>query len=100
MPFTKHPLQYPICRLLTIVGLAMQSWLRIQPAIRSRWRQQLFEEDLAEHFEFDRWIEEEVIKSYHFKWDRTGKLRKIRLVPHEKVRRTPGIARIKELFYS
>lgn len=100
MPFTKHPFDYPINRLLMNVGLVLHSMLLYQPPILIPEDRRRFEKLAAEYLELDIAVEAELLRTYHFRWNRDGTLRTIHLVPHDKVRRTPGIKILREMFFS
>jgi len=48
--------------------------------------------------DLDQAVADGLITQYRFRWDWRGLLRTIHLVPHPKVRRTPGIPRLKKIF--
>jgi hypothetical protein len=100
VPFTRHPLDYPINRLLLKVGMALQISLFAHPPIRDRAQQQQWEKEQAAQLGLEQAIKDELIVRYFFLWDRwNGQLKTIRLVPHPRHRRVPGIPRMKELFF-
>jgi hypothetical protein len=98
MPFTRNPLDYPINRLIVSVGMALKGWMSLIPAKHDPRDQQQFEQRFIDHFKLDQQIEDGLIRGYYFHWDRHGRLKRIHLVPSDKVRRTPGIARLTKLF--
>jgi hypothetical protein len=99
MPFSRHPLDYPFNRLLLRVGLHFQICLAGQPPIHDRAERHHFEQRVAAALELDQAVRDELIRDYRFCWDWSGRLRRIHLVPHPKVRRTPGIADLKRTFF-
>lgn len=98
MPFSRHPLDYPINRLLLRTGLYFQTFLFDLPPIRDRTERRLFEQRVAKALDLDQAVKDGLIVHYRFRWDWRGLLRTIHLVPHPKVRRTPGIHRLKQIF--
>ena len=99
MPFTKHPLDYEINRLLLRVGMALQSWLVHQPPVRDPKRRREIEARLTEEFGLERAIRAGLLLRYHFRWNRDGELRTIHLVPSNRVRRTPGLKAMRRIFF-
>lgn len=97
MPFTKNPLEYPINRLIVKVGIALETWVSRQPPLQ--WpNRKPFEKEVAKILGLDQAVSDGLIKEYKFKWKRAGYVKTIWLIPEDKVRRTPGIARFRELF--
>ena len=100
MPFTRDPLEYEICRLLLKVGMALQIALFSQPPIRDRSERRRWERRQAELLELEEAIAAGLLVRYFFVWDRwSGELETIRLVPHPRHRRAPGIMRLKSLLF-
>lgn len=97
MPFTRNPLEYPINQLILKVGMALDIWIRHLPPVSSHERK-LTRERIATHLGLDKAIEDGLIKEYIFKWSRYGQIKTIWIIPSNKVRRTPGLARFRELF--
>lgn len=100
MPFTRNVLDYPINRLLMKVGMALHSVLQCHDPLFYPEERAQFEREVAEYLDLDAAVQAELLSRYWFQWSRHGILRSIKLVPHPKVRRTPGIRRLKELFFS
>lgn len=98
MPFTRHPLDYPINRLLMGVGLWFRSLQPLLPILHTEEEQKAFNEGLAEVFELQKYVDAELLTGWYFYWT-DSELRRIHLVPHPRVRRTPGIERIKQLYF-
>ncbi|HYT41406.1 MAG TPA: hypothetical protein VEP90_03615 [Methylomirabilota bacterium] len=97
MPFSKNPLEYKINRLVVKVGMALDIWIVHQPPIH--WTEKKpFEKRIAEILGLDTAVMDGLIKKYTFKWRRNGQVKTIWLIPGDKVRRTPGLARFRELF--
>ena len=100
MPFTREIWDYPINRLLLRVGMALQTWLYDHDPVFGPKNRKSLERRIADYLDLDRAVDLGLLRSYHIRWnyDR-GKIRTIHLIPHDKVRRTPGIAQIKKLFF-
>lgn len=100
MPFTKHPLEYPIVQLLLKVGMELQISYYALPPMPDRAARRQWEQAQAAHLGLDQAIQDGLIVRYFFVWGRWNhQLETIRLVPHPRCRRTPGIARLKALFF-
>jgi hypothetical protein len=97
MPFSKNPLEYPINKLILKVGMALNIWIGHLPPVTDKERKPL-ELKLIAHLGLDTAKQEGLIKKYRFKWRRKGQIKTIWLVPGDKVRRTPGLARLRDLF--
>lgn len=97
MPFTRNPLEYPINRLVVKVGMALNIWITHLPPVH--WAEKKpFEKRTAEYLGLDTAVMDGLIKKYKFKWKRNGQVKTIWVIPGDKVRRTPGLARLRELF--
>jgi hypothetical protein len=100
MPFTRHPLDYPINRLLLRVGMWLQIWAAFIPPARDRELRRRLERGLAEFLELDQAVEVGLLKRYQFCWNPlTGRFRTIKLIPHPRYRRSPGIYRLHQIFF-
>ena len=99
MPFTRHPLEYPYNKLLYQVGLALNSWIPLLTRAITPQERQEAEELVARRLKLPQAIEEGLLKRYSILWGRNHRIYTIELVPDDRVRRTPGIRRLKELFF-
>lgn len=98
MPRTRHPLDYPVCRVYLRVGLALASWLPLEGPCPKPERP-AYEARLARHLELDAAVGAGLLAGYSFQWGRDGRLRRLRLVPHRSLRDTPGIRQLKRLYF-
>jgi hypothetical protein len=99
VPFSRHPLDYPINRLMLRVGMALQSWLVHQPPLRDQEKRRAVEAALTREFGLDEAVKAGLLRTYHFRWNRDGELRTIHLVPANRVRRTPGLKAMHQIFF-
>lgn len=99
MPFTRHALDYPINRLMLKVGMALQSWLTHQPPVRDPMARREIEAALVVEFALDEAVSSGLLRCFHFRWNRDGELRTIHLVPSHRVRRTPGLKAMHQIFF-
>ena len=95
----RHPLEYPVNRLLTRVGMALNSTLLAFPLQRAPEARAAAERLLAEEYHLDWAVSERLLAAYRFQWDDRGALLSIELTPHISQRRVPGLGRIKALFW-
>lgn len=97
MPFSRHPLDYEVNRLLLDAGMLLQVWKGTHSAI-PRSERKAVQSEWAELLGLDRAIERGLLVKYRFRWNKQGELVSLWLQPHPKVRRCPGIKMMKELF--
>lgn len=80
--------------------MQLQICLLNTPALRDPEARKEWEAATARDLGLDEAVAEGLISRYFFLWNRwNGQLITVRLVPHPKHRRTPGIQRLKELFF-
>ena len=99
MPFSRHRLDYPINRLMLRVGMALQSWLVHQPPLRDKEKRREVEAALTWEFGLEAAVAAGLLRRYHFRWNRDGELRTIHLVPSNRVRQTPGLKAMHQIFF-
>jgi hypothetical protein len=80
--------------------MALHSILQCHDPLFTPEERTQYEREIAAFLGLDSAVQAGLLSRYWFQWSRYGILRNIKLVPHPKVRRTPGIKRIKELFFS
>jgi hypothetical protein len=97
MPFTRNPLEYPINRLIVHVGMQLEIWIRTLPPVKPNQRTTL-KYKLVDYLGLEQAVRDGLIKKYRFKWRRCGQVKTIWLIPGDKVRRTPGLPRLRDLF--
>ena len=97
MPFTRNPLEYPINRLIVKIWLAFEAWIKHHPPLSVSERPE-FEKRVIKHLGLDEAIESGLIKKYKIKYLKNRQVKTVWIVPGDKVRRTPGLTRLRDLF--
>lgn len=98
MPRSRHPFDYPLTRFFLHVGLSLQTWVRRLPPVPVE-QQPATEAQIAERLGLPTAVEQGFLSRYRFHWNATGRVRTIDLIPVSRLRKTPGLTRLRELFF-
>lgn len=92
-------MKYPIIRFYLRVGLTFKSIQDYLPVCKKKEDRKPVEDQLTRLLKLEEGVEDQLILRWKYRWDHRGRLKTIRLYPHPKVRRTPGIPMVKDLFF-
>jgi hypothetical protein len=99
MPRTRHAFDYPITRLFLHVGLSLQTWVRRLPRVPTPAERPALEAEVAERLSLPEAVDRGLLTRYRFHWSAEGRIWTIDLVPVSRLRKTPGLTRLRELFF-